>query len=142
MHSIKQEIRATEPVSPEIPTNVFVISLHHLMHVLYVRRFCSLVTCMACLPHVLSMCRTLFPARMYDRTKTRGHKVGRDSRAPRFCWCVKVSVTNIVRIIVQYVFQNERVRTLHHLCNIFKREIQEHDRSFSGQLHSSCLWCK
>ncbi len=28
MHSIKQEIRATEPVSPEIPTNVFVISLH------------------------------------------------------------------------------------------------------------------
>ena len=28
MHSIKQEIHTTEPVSPEIPTSVFVISLH------------------------------------------------------------------------------------------------------------------
>ncbi len=28
MYSIKQEIHATEPVSPEIPTSVFVISLH------------------------------------------------------------------------------------------------------------------
>ncbi len=28
MHSIKQEIRTTEPVSPEIPTSVFVIALH------------------------------------------------------------------------------------------------------------------
>ncbi len=28
VHSIKQEIRATGPVSPEIPTSVFVISLH------------------------------------------------------------------------------------------------------------------
>ncbi len=31
MHSIKQEIRATGPVSPEIPTSVFVISLHCLV---------------------------------------------------------------------------------------------------------------
>ncbi len=30
MHSIKQEIRATEPVLPEIPTSVFVISLHSI----------------------------------------------------------------------------------------------------------------
>ncbi len=28
VHSIKQEICATGPVSPEIPTSVFVISLH------------------------------------------------------------------------------------------------------------------
>ncbi len=28
MHSIKQEIRTTGAVSPEIPTSVFVISLH------------------------------------------------------------------------------------------------------------------
>ncbi len=33
MHSIKQEIRTTGAVSPEIPTSVFVISLHYFNHI-------------------------------------------------------------------------------------------------------------